>query len=448
MKIIAFCLLLISIEIVRSESTNQTNTGVSIRIYDNIAEISRPISLSDLPIMFSEQEWTDIRSDSIRLLGHCSDVHAQIISFNQTSLNGQKILIKRNVNNDTFTEGILIDERRNLVQDLIDNTYYILTDDRIRYFSIPYQRNYFVDFSMETSNNEQFYLRYLQKNIQWTVRYDLLLENNETNATLQGYADIRNEGNSLLTIDLAELISGDINLQSSPSSFINLNGGVFSSVNGGNAITSQDSARPSISDAEELIGVYVFTINETFILRPRSNYILPLFRPNIDIERYGSIEKYFSAIDNRGNAQRAYRFRVEETFLPEGQAFIRESDRLVGETFWSDLAANESKEFNLGEDPDLQYFEYIQLNSCRQPPRQNNNYRPTISTYTIDLYLINTKPRPINFEYRLTFSTQNNLVLKGNLTNNLFQLDGASIFGIFSINANDEEQFTFTFETE
>jgi hypothetical protein len=429
MNLISLYLSIISIEIIFSQ--------IHIRIYDNIAEITRTISPYDLPIIFSQQEWFDIRSDSIRLIGNCLNIHAQIISFNQTSLNGEKILIKRNINNDTYTNGIMIDEKRNLIQDLIDNTYYILTDDRIRYFTIPYQRNYLVDFVLETLPNEQIYLRYLQTNIKWKVRYDLLLDNNDTNTILQAYADIRNNGNSLLIIDFAELISGDINLQSSNS----VNG-----IDGSNYLT-QGSTSPSISNPEELVGVYIFTINETFILDPQSNYILPIFRPIINIERYGLIEKYFSSMDNSGNAQRAYRIRVEDTYLPQGQVFIRESDRLIGEISWPDLAANETNEFNLGEDIDLQYFEYIQLNSRREI-YPNITIHFFLSTYTIQLYLINMKSRLINFEYRLKFYSQNNLQLKLNSTNNYFQLDGSSIFGTFQINANDEQEFQFTFETE
>jgi hypothetical protein len=451
MNIIFFFLSLITIEIIVSESIDKTTNGIHIRIYDNIAEITQPISPYDLPIVYSQQEWYDIRSDSIRLVGNCVNIQAQIITFNPTSLNGQKILIKRNLNNDTYTEGIMIDETRNLVQDLIDNTFYIITNDRIRYLSIPPIRNYTVDFVIESYTNEQLYVRYLQNNIKWKVRYDLLLESNDTNSILQAYADIQNDGSSLLMIDSAELISGDINIQSSSNGASGAYEGSGYTDNQQElpvlADTNPVSGPPTISDAEELVGVYIFTINDTFILDPRSNYILPMFRPIINIERYGSIEHYFLFMDNHGNAQRGYHLRVEETFLPKGQVFIRESDRLVGEISWSDIGVNETNEFNLGEDPDLQYIEYIQLNS-RQQIYEANSFRFVLSTYTIDLHLINNKQRSINFEYRLKFYTQDNLTLKENTKNNLLQIDGSSIFGIFQINANDEQQFKFTFETQ
>ncbi|CAF1521148.1 unnamed protein product [Adineta steineri] len=457
MNIISFFLSIIIIKVIISKSINNPHNGIHIKIYDNIAEITQPISAyEDLPMTFSPQEWSTIRSDSFRLIGNCINPHAQIISFNKTSLNGKKVLIQRNINNDTYTEGIMIDETRNLIQDLIDNTYYTITNDRIRYLSIPPIQNYSVDFVLETYSNEQLYVRYLQNNIKWKVHYDLLLESNDSNSILQAYATIQNNRDSSLTIDFAELISGDINIQSSSNNngekpVYAGSGNGYGDLNGASPVSvSNDYVVPSIGDAEELVGVYLFRINETFILDSRSKYILPMFCPIIDIERYGSIEKYFLSIDNFGNAQRSYRLRIEETFLPAGKVFIRESDRLVGETSWSDIAANETNEFNLGQDPDLQYIENIQLNSRRNIYQGNsfNNYTIILSTYTIDLHLINNKQRSINIEYRLKFSSQDNLTLKENVTNDSIQIDGSSLTGLFELNANDKQQVTFTFETQ
>ena len=447
-------LFVIAIKVVIGQSMNSTIKGIYTQIYDNIAEISQPMSRNDLPIIFSEHEWYDIRSDSIRLIGNCIQVRAQKVSFNHASLNGQKILIKRSINNDTYTEGIMIDETRNLVQDLMDNTFYTVANDRIRYLFIPPTRNYSVDFVVESFTNEQLYIRYLQKNIKWKVRYDLLLKNKEADSILQAYAVIINDGRSPLTIDSAELISGDVNIGS--SSYNNHDVGLTDDYDAfyetydqqvtGSGNENYVAGAPTISDAEELIGVYIFTINQRFVLGPASNYILPMFRPIIDIQRYGSIEKYFSSMDNRGVAQRSYRLRVEQTFLPQGKVFVRESDRLVGETYWSDLASNETNEFSLGKDPDLQYIEYVQLNSRRQV-NESNSYSYVLSTYTIKLHLINNKSRSINIEYRLRFYSQNRLKLKENTKNNLLRLDGSSIIGTFELNASDEQQFTFTLET-
>jgi len=433
---------------------NDTNKGIQIQIFDNIAEISQPISPFDLPITYSQQEWNDIRSDSFRLVGNYVNIQAQIISFNRTSSNGEKILIQRSLKNDTFTEAIMIDETRNLVHDLIDHTYYMINSDRIKYLSIPFVRKYVVDFIFDTNHVEQIYLRYLQNNIKWKVRYDLLLDANESDSILQAYADIRNDGSSILVVDSAELISGDVNIQTSSSSsgYLESPGSGYAAFDGVDSSNDQQaapavSAPPPISQATELAGVYVFSINETFILDPRSNYILPMFRPVIEIERYGLIEKYFRRMDNRGNAQRAYRLRVPDRYLPKGHVFVRESNRLVGEIYWSDHSANETNEFNIGEDPDIQYIEYIQLISRRQA-YEANGYRFMLSTYTINLRLINNKNRSMNIEYRLRFSTQDNLTLKDENNEHLLQLDGTTISGIFQLNANAEQEITFTLETQ
>lgn len=435
---------------------NTTTHGLHIQIFDNIAEISRPITPDQLPVVFTQPEWNDVRSDSIRLVGYCVTIRAQTISFTKNSINGQKVMIKRDINNDSYTEGIMVDEVRNLVQDLTDNTFYALSSDRIRYLSAPPIRNYSVDFVYETvTPNEPLFLRYLQNDIKWRVRYDLLLGDNDTSTILQAYADISNDGSSSLTIDSAELISGDVNIRS-PSGSDSSNGigqasfavaSVDLQQGANGAADDFESDAPVISTGEELAGLYVFSINETFTLDPRTNYILPMLAPQIHSERYGLIEKFFTRADNRGTAQRAYRLRVPDTFLPKGQVFIRESDRLVGESFWPDLGANETNEFTLGQDPDMQFTEYIQLNSRRQA-YEANGYRFVLSTYTISLQLINSKARPINVEYRLKFYSQDNLTLKENTANNSLQLDGSTLVGVFELNAHEEQQLKFTFETK
>ena len=447
--------LLISIvRTIASFVANQSIHGLHIQIFDNIAEITQPIEADQLPVQFNQQEWFDIRPDSIRLVGYCLTIRGQIIDFKQSSLNGQRVMIQRSSTNDTYTEAIIIDENRNLIHDLTDNTFYTVSTERIRYLFIPPIRNYSVNFSFERlTPTEPMYLRYLQKNIKWTARYDLLFEGNNSAATLQAYADIRNDGSSHLTIDFAELISGDVNIQSTSSSENYYNGAYMTTPASVSQDTENDygsgssNGAPTISTAQELQGFYIFTINETFTLNPRSNFILPMIAPQVIGERYGLIEKFFSIYDNQDNAQRAYRIRVSDTYLPRGQVFVRESDRLVGETYWSDLAANETNEFTLGSDPDLRYNELIQLNSRRQA-YEANGYRFILSTYTINLLLINSKPRSINIEYRLKFSSQDSFTLKQNTVNNTMQFEGSTLVGIFPMAANEEQQVKFTFETK
>lgn len=444
-------LVALAVNSVGAQTLTNATRGLDVQVFDNVAEISQPISVYDLPKIYSQEQWSDVRSDSFRLIGDYVNVQAQVISFTRPSLNGQKILIQRSSNNDTYTDAIMVDETRSLIQDLIDNTFYMINSDRIRYLSVPAMRSYSVDFIFETNSPEQLYLRYLQNNLKWKVRYDLILENNDKDSFLQAYADIRNDGSSSLMIDTAQLISGDVNIRSY-SSASDYQGGSTTTMAFDNGafnkpMASFAGAPPMISSGAELAGVYIFSINETFVLDAQSSMILPMFRPTIDIERYGLIEKSFARMNNRGNAKRGYRLRVPESYLPKGHVFIRESNRLVGETTWSDHAANETNEFHLGEDPDLQYSEHVQMNSRRQA-FEENGYRLILSTYTIQLRVLNTRKRPTHFEYRLRFPSQENLSLKENTANNLLQLDGATITGMIQSSGEDEQQIQFTVETQ
>ncbi len=49
-----------------------------IRIYSNQAEIVQP--LSKLPLEFTDEDWSDIRSDSITLLGENINITSQTIT--------------------------------------------------------------------------------------------------------------------------------------------------------------------------------------------------------------------------------------------------------------------------------------------------------------------------------------------------------------------------------
>jgi hypothetical protein len=449
MSIADVCLLIFHVQILLRQTLANNDQRVNIQIFDNIAEITQSISHSNLPRIFSQNEWSTIRSDSLRLIGEHVHVRAQIVTFNRPSLNGEKILIQRYPNKDQLTDAIMIDENRQFIRDLVDNTYYTISADRIRYLSQPLTRNYSVNFLFDTVGVEQIYLRYLQTSIKWKVRYDLILENNDTDSYLQAYADIRNDGSSSLIIDAAQLISGDINIRtySSAMSIDENNYGDTSNYGGGQQTMSIMNAPSVVSPSEELAGLYIFSINQTFNLIASSNYILPMFRPTIDIERYGLIEKSFTRTNNHGYAKRAYRLRVPSSYLPKGQVSIRESDRLVGETFWPSRTMNETNEFNLGDDSDLFYSENIQLISRRQS-YEANGYRLVLSTYTIQLRVVNRKQRTMNIDYRLRFSSQENLTLQENTSTNLLQVDGPTVSGVLVLDANVEQQIQFAIETQ
>ena len=208
-------LLLLNFVCVNSE----TEQNSIVRIYSNLAEIIRPID--KLPIEFSEEEWNAIVPDSINLIGKNVTITSQQITRKKKSLNGAQVFARLPVSlhksTDTVLKVTVVDERRNLVKlqdDSIFNgegMYFTVAPNDIFYLEEPSVDNaYYVNFTY-TADDENIYLSYLQTNLQWKTQYQLFLDKDE--AKLIPMANIRNNANPSLSIDQAELFSGDFNLQ-------------------------------------------------------------------------------------------------------------------------------------------------------------------------------------------------------------------------------------------
>jgi hypothetical protein len=108
----------------KNKTTNPTGDDLRIRtnvkIYSNLAEIIEP--LGKLPLEFSADEWNDIRSDSVTLVGTNVNVTQQSITEKKKSLNNAQVYVRSASSSNSeikFVKATLIDERRNLVK-LID----------------------------------------------------------------------------------------------------------------------------------------------------------------------------------------------------------------------------------------------------------------------------------------------------------------------------------------
>ncbi len=78
------------------------------------------------------------------------------------------------------------------------------------------------------------------------------------------------------------------------------------------------NSAPTVGQGEELVGVYVFSIDQPFIIDGKTNYLLPMFRPQVRVNRYDSISKSFSKMSNNGKAQRSYRLKSDR-YLSRGK---------------------------------------------------------------------------------------------------------------------------------
>ncbi|CAF3891315.1 unnamed protein product [Rotaria sp. Silwood1] len=104
-----------------------------VKIYSNLAEIIQP--LGELPLEFSAEDWSNIRSDSLTLIGSNVTVTRQTITEKKNSLNNHLIYVRSPSSSQTetkFLQATMIDENINLVQ-LIDNN---ISQEPI-FFTVP-----------------------------------------------------------------------------------------------------------------------------------------------------------------------------------------------------------------------------------------------------------------------------------------------------------------------
>jgi hypothetical protein len=423
----------------------------NVKIYSNLAEIIQP--LGQLPLEFSAEDWSEIRSDSLTLIGTNVNVTQQTIIEKKKSLNNLQVYVRSPSSSNTepkFVKATMIDENRNLVK-LIDKDistdpiYLTVQSDHIIYDDEPPQSKYYVNFTWESI--DVVYLSYLRSNLNWKTRYQLNLFDETKDPILIATADIRNDGKSRIDIGHAELLGGDINLrmfeQHRSERYEVRDHAVMHA-------PANTQFSPSVSRGEELAGLYVFPINESFSIEGKTNYYLPMFRPQITVERFGLIRKPFfgGAGSSNGKAQRSYRLSSDR-FLSRGNCIIREYDRLVGETLLPDLAAKDNHAFSIGQDPDIVYKENVTLMSSRS---YNATIRSgskdveerTSSIYTISLLLKNFKKnRSIIVEYKYEIYARSVKLVTNNST---FVLDGSIIKSKITLPADSEKLFSYKIE--
>ncbi|CAF3147281.1 unnamed protein product [Rotaria socialis] len=440
----------------KSVSTGDLRALTIVKIYSNLAEIIQP--LGKLPLEFSTDDWNDIRADSVTLVGSNLTITQQTITEKKKSLNNAQVYVRAPSSSSTKTEFIkatLVDEKRNLVK-IIDKDvskdpiFFTAQSDHIVYENDPPQTKYYVNFTYDTT--DAVYLSYLRSNLNWKTRYQLNLFEESKPVTLISMADIRNDGESKIDIENAELLGGDINLQMHATHRFQYAQVAYSSASfdaaSGPAGPAGSTNKLSVGQGEEVAGLYVFTINQPFSIEAKTNYLVPMFRPRVTVERYNSISKYFTVAGNStGKGERSYRL-VSDRFLSGGNCVIREFDRLVGETTLPDIAAKSKHDFSIGQDADIVYKENVVLISTFSSNISTSIYGArqtrTQSTYDINLTLKNYKKnRPAKVEYQQQFTGQTVKLFKPNA---VFTQDGSTVKATFTLAADEEKSVTYKIE--
>ena len=202
---------------------------------------------------------------------------------------------------------------------LVSKLYFSLfPSDHIFYLEQASKAKFYVNFTYNTIDSK-VYVSYLRSNLNWHTQYQLNLYNDDSK--LIAMANIRNDGKSSILIDQAELIGGDINLhrqQSYEERQFSMKENYMMRTATSRFSDDEKYSLPMIEQGSEIAGLYVFTIDKPFIIDAKTNYLLPMFRPHVTVERYRLISKYFSTTFNIGKAQRSYRL-TSDRFLSRGK---------------------------------------------------------------------------------------------------------------------------------
>lgn len=189
----------------------------------------------------------------------------------------------------------------------------------------------------------------------------------DCNHTFQAFAEINNGTKQEYQIDRTELFSGDIRLENE----LSINRGRSRSrsrsrssnteVDDGETEDDDDEDQkiiPTVDTAGQIAGLYLYSIDQPFVLRPKSIFSLPFINPTVQITKYFGLTLSFTNHTIIRKLQRKYSIESMDRYLPQGPLTIREQDRLVGVTHLPNMAIGDKHIFNAGQDPDVSLFRF------------------------------------------------------------------------------------------
>ena len=386
----------------------------TIRIYNSFTEVRQNVKTSSPhQIYFPQDLYNQIMPGSINLEG------VKITSTNailkENDLEGKLIHIKKDSGVKTVQ---MIRSRDTLVQDLETLRYFHVDRSQIEYSEIPEETGTEVTFTLEKEGLAV--LSYLMYGITWNPKYSLNINGEEH--TFEGWAHINNATQKNFTIEKTEILGGDVNTVSEHVASY------------GNIERMCVKSAPSVVSSEEVSGLYMYSINDTYTLAPRSTFSLPFSNPSIELRKVALMQSNFCNNNNKGQSSKVYRIKSDK-FLPSGTVTIREDGRVVGQASLSDLSANENCDLNVGNDPEVSYTR--EVTTVKHEEDQ--------SEYSVKIKVKNNKTRVINFEFVETFYSRFNFIpLDENEFNIVFSNDYIKAVG--AIKPNTEKSFSYKAE--
>ncbi|CAF1510281.1 unnamed protein product, partial [Rotaria sordida] len=310
------------------------------------------------------------------------------------SLQDAKVIVRRTTKCSCENiEAKIVDPSSMLLQNLKTGAYFYADKESIEYILVrPSEGTTTVSIQFQTDKTKRKgILSYLTRGITWAPSYDLLLTDNN-DCKLRAYANIKNTQQKEYTVDMTQLLGGDVPLATDYRYPIR---GPYGAQDGKSAMdTSQIEANG------EQKGVYSYILKDKYTLRPSSSIRLSFIDIAVKCHFY---YKAYTGINTgmyEGTFTRTYAV-TPDNFMPAGIITIRDNQLLVGQTMLPDVPKDYTQIFTVGQDNDVRYMVKGTLTSKTdvKAPIQ-------LETYEIDVLIKNFKKKPIDAQLVLQSGIQ------------------------------------------
>jgi len=312
----------------------------------------------------------------------------------------------------------IVEPNSMLLQNLETGAYFYADKQSIEYTSsrpTTEGTTLLLQFQSQTTQHNGA-LSYLIQGLSWKPTYDLSITSNN-DYKLNAYANIENNQQRDYTVDKTRLVGGNVQLAS--GSRVVPDRGFESSIN-----SASHMMKPIVSSGEQQ-GLYSYTLNDKYTLRPLSSIRLPF----IDIKpKYNFYYKTMTNINSglyQGVFQKTYDLTPDH-FMPAGVITVRDNQVLVGQANLPDVPQNYTQTFTLGQDNDVRYLIKGNLVS-----KSDENATVAFETYDLDVQIMNFKEKNINVQFAVQSGLQTTILnttcpstkVQGNQVNLPFQLE-------------------------
>ncbi|CAF2388697.1 unnamed protein product [Rotaria sp. Silwood2] len=369
----------------------QSLFAVELSIYKSFTEVRQVCNgVGTYANQFTNADYGNVIDGSISWEG--TPLARQEVYNTIQSLQDARVTVRRStVCACDAIEAKIVDPNSMLLQNLKTGAYFYADKSSIEYTSVrPNEGSTTLSLEFQTDKTEyKGTLSYLMRGITWTPSYDLLLTGNN-DYKLRAYANIKNSQQREYTVEMTNLLGGDVQLATESPNPI---------PHGFEADKFSMSLRPILASGEQK-GLYSYVLNDKYTLRPSSSIRLPF----IDIA--AKYQFYYKTLTNintgmyQGTFARTYDLTPDH-FMPAGIITIRDNQVLVGQASLPDVPENYTQTFTVGQDNDVRYMVKGNLTS-----KTDDKAPVSLETYEIDIQVRNFKNKAVNAQLVLQGGVQ------------------------------------------